>query len=202
VRKVTSKARVSSQICRKASKKNRKSLSMSVQKIFVSLIIALFASSCSFNESKLESILDKQIGKAQLIEKTRLELDAILGKQDSELKRSLLSFLSDRVDVQYSDILIDGRKARVNVVAVVPKIDEVGGILILASFLNREKMLKMSILEVLAEVSKKSRRPASVEAIRNEIYEFSVDFKKDKEWIADSEQLKKAYTKRNLISKR
>jgi hypothetical protein len=175
---------------------------MSVQKIFVSLIIALFASSCSFNESKLESILDKQIGKAQLIEKTRLELDAILGKQDSELKNSLLSFLSDRVDIQYSDILIDGRKARVNVIAVVPKIDEVGSILILASFLPREKMLKMSIQEVLAEVSKKSRRPASEEGIKNEIYEFSVDFKKDKEWVADSEQLKKAYSKRNLISKR
>jgi hypothetical protein len=175
---------------------------MSVQKIFVSLIIALFASSCSFNESKLESILDNQIGKAQLVEKNRLELDAILGKQDSQLKRSLLSFLSDQVDVQYSNIIIDGRKARVNVVAVVPKIDEVGSVLILASFLPREKMLKMSIQEILVEISKNSRRPASIEGINNETYEFSVDFKKEKDWIADSEQLKKAYTKRNLISKR
>ncbi|MEQ1721845.1 MAG: hypothetical protein ABL930_01625 [Pseudobdellovibrio sp.] len=175
---------------------------MNVQKIFVSLIITIFASSCSFSESKLESILDKQIGKAQLIEKTRLELDAMLGKQDSKLKSSVLSFLSDRVVIKYTDIIIDGRKARVNVVAVVPKMDEVGTILLLASFLPREKMLKMSIQDVLAEISKNSRRPASEDDIKNETYEFSVDFEKDKDWFADSEQLKKAYTKKNLISKR
>ncbi len=175
---------------------------MNFQKILVSFVITIFLSSCSFSEYKLESILDKQIGKSQLIAKTRLELDFMLGKQDSKLKSSVLIFLSERVDIKYSDIVIDGRKARVNVVAVVPKIDEVGTILLLANFLPREQLLRMSIQDVLSEVSKNLRRPASEDDIKNEIYEFSVDFKKDKDWIVNSEQLKKAFSKKNLISKR
>ncbi|MBY0553814.1 hypothetical protein K2P97_04740 [bacterium] len=175
---------------------------MDLQKTFASLILVVFVTACSSNQSKLESILDRNIGKAKLIAQTRLELDSTLGKQESKLKSSVIDFLSDRVEIKYKDVLVEGRRARVTVVATVPKMDEVAAILMLASFLPREKMLSMSIQDVLEEVSKSSRRPASDDDIKNETYEFSVDFEKGKDWVADSEQLKKAYTKRNLISKR
>lgn len=175
---------------------------MNVKKIFASLMLVIFVSACSSNQSKLETILDRNIGKAKLIAQTRLELDSTLGRRDSKLKSSVLEFLSDRVEIKYTDVLVQGRRARVKVVATVPKMDEVSAILLLAHFLPREKMLEMSIQDVLAEVSKNSRRPASEDDIKNETYEFSVDFEKNKDWVADSEQLKKAYTKRNLISKR
>lgn len=175
---------------------------MDLQKIFASLMLVVFVTACSSNQSKLESILDRNIGKAKLLAQTRLELDSTLGKQDSKLKNSVIDFLSDRVEIKYKDVLVEGRRARVTVVATVPKMDEVAAILMLASFLPREKMLSMSIQDVLAEVSKSSRRPASDDDIKNETYEFSVDFEKGKDWVANSEQLKKAYTKRNLISKR
>lgn len=175
---------------------------MNFQKIFASLILIIFVSACSSNQSKLESILDRNVGKAKLIAQTRLELDSTLGKQDSKLKTSVIGFLSERVDIQYTDVIVQGRRARVTVVATVPKMDEISAVLLLANFLPREKMLNMTIQDLLAEVSKSSRRPASEDDIKNETYEFSVDFEKGKDWVADSEQLKKAYTKRNLISKR
>lgn len=160
-------------------------------------------SACSFAGSKLQTILDRQIGKTKIIEKTRLELDSILGKKDSRLKSSILDFVSDRVEVNYTDILIDGKKARVRVVANVPKLDELGTLILLASFLPREKMLDMTIQDVLTEISKNLRRPANHTDIVNETYEFNVDFEKGKEyWIANTEQLSRAFNKQNLITKR
>lgn len=165
----------------------------------IGIIISLIA--CSSQESKIESILDRQIGTERVIEKARLELDSMLGKNDSKLKDSILAFISDGIEVRYTNILIDGKKARVKVVAVVPKMDEVNTLILHAGFLPRETMLNMTFEDVLAEVSKKSRRPASQSFI-SETYEFSVDFDKNKYWIPNYDQLKNAYAKRNIISKR
>ena len=174
---------------------------MNLIKLFSILTLFLFINACSHRESKLQSILDRKIGKSKFIEKSRLELDSLLGKKNSKLKSSVLEFVSERVEIIYSDILIDGKKARIKVVANIPKMEEMGSLLLLAGFLPREKMLDMTIQEVLAEVSKKTRRPAGQD-ISSEIYEFTIDFEKGKDWVANSGQLSRAYSKRNLISKR
>lgn len=177
---------------------------MNFTKLFAFLNIFLVITACS-SEYKLQSILDNQIGKSKFVERTRLELDGILGKKDSKLKASILDLVEDKVKIEYSDILIDGKKARVKVVAVIPKMDEINSLIVLASFLPREKMLEMSIQEIVSEVGKNSRRPASAagyEGIASESYEFAVDFEKYKEWTANSEQLSRAFSKRNQISKR
>lgn len=178
---------------------------MNFTKLFALLNIFLVISACSSGESKLKSILDNKIGESKFIEKTRLELDGILGKKDSKLKASILDLVEDKVRIEYLDTLIDGKRARVRVVAVVPKMDEVNSLIILASFLPREKMLEMTIQEIVVEVEKHSRRPASstgFEDIASETYEFTVDFEKQKDWMVDSEQLNRAFSKRNQISKR
>lgn len=176
---------------------------MNFIKLFAILNLFLFLGGCSSGESKLQSILDRQIGRSKIVERTRLELDSILGKKDSRLKASVLDFISDRVELKYSEIIIDGKKARVKVVANVPKMEEMSTLILLASFLPRDKMLDMTIQDVFVEVAKNSRRPSSAsENITNETYEFSIDFEKRKDWIANSGQLNRAFSKRNLISKR
>lgn len=175
-------------------------------KLLITVGLSLFLTACLSVEYKLQSILDKQIGKSKFIEKTRLELDSVFGKQDSKLKTSILDFVSDRVEVDYTDILVDGKKARVKVVAHVPKLDELGALVIVAGSLPRDRMLEMKIEDVLIEIAKSSRRPASYKNsftdIRNEVYEFSIDFEKGKEWVANPEQISRAFSKRNLISQR
>lgn len=170
--------------------------------VFSIAICFLFLSSCSImQESKLQSILDKQIGKARIIEKNRLELDNLLGKNNSKLKDSLMNYISDRTVVQYTEIIIDGKKARVRVLAEIPKMEELSAFMLMAGFLPREQMMSMTVDEVLAAVSKKTRRPAG-EVVRCEVYEFTVDFEKNKNWIANPDQLSNAFGKKNQISKR
>lgn len=176
---------------------------MNFLKLFAIFNLFLFLAGCSSGESKLQSILDRQIGRSKFVERTRLELDSILGKKDSKLKSSVLSFVADRVELKYTEIIIDGKRARVRVIAHIPKMEEMSTLILMASFLPREKMLDMTIDDVFVEVAKNSRRPSSARnQITNETYEFSIDFEKRKDWIANSEQLIRAFSKRNLISKR
>lgn len=169
-------------------------------KFYILFFALLVAAGCT-SRYRLESAVDKEIGKAQLVEKTRLELDKLLGKEDSVLKESVLNLVSDRVKIEY-DTIIDGKRARVNVRAEIPKMSELNTVLLLASFLPRDRMLKMTVDDLLAEISRSSRRPASLEDIRTEVYEFKVDFEKNKSWIVNAEQLKKAYSRKNLISRK
>lgn len=176
---------------------------MNCLKLVTFLNLFLFITACSSGESKLLLILDKQIGKSKFVEKTRLELDSILGKKESKLKTSILNFVADRVELKYTEIVIDGKRARVRVVANVPKMEEMGSLILIVSYLPRQKMLDMTIQDIFIEAAKNSRRPASRhEDITNETYEFSVDFEKQKDWMANSAQLGHAYSKRNLISKK
>ena len=176
---------------------------MNVAKLCGILFLIFFVAGCSSGESKLQAILDRQIGRSKFVERTRLELDSILGKRDSKLKTSVLNFVADRVELNYTEIIIDGKRARVRVVASVPKMEEMSTLILLASFLPRETMLNMTIQDVFVEVAKKSRRPSSAnENITNETYEFSIDFEKRKDWVANSGQLNRAFSKRNLITKR
>ncbi len=176
---------------------------MNFVKLFAILNIFLFVAGCTSGESKLQAILDRQIGRSKFVERTRLELDSILGKKESKLKTSVLNFVADRVELKYTEIIIDGKRARVKVVANVPKMEEMSTLILLASFLPRATMLNMTIQDVFVEVAKTSRRPSTAnENITNEIYEFSIDFEKRKDWVANSAQINRAYSKRNLISKR
>ena len=167
------------------------------------LNLFFFLAGCSSGESKLQSILDHQIGRPKFVERTRLELDSILGKKESKLKTSVLNFVADRVELKFTETIIDGKRGRVRVIANVPKMEEMSTLILMASFLPRDKMLDMTIQDLFIEVAKNSRRPSSSgDNITNETYEFSIDFEKRKEWVANSEQLNRAFSKRNLITKR
>lgn len=175
-------------------------MSLSVRVTFFCLLLsALFFSGCT-SKYRLESVVDKQVGKAQMIEKTRLELDKLLGQKDSVLKRSVLELVSSRMRVNYETI-IDGKRARVHVRATVPKMDEMNTLLLLASFMPKDQMLNMTVQELFSEVSKNSRRPASLDDLRTEVYEFSVDFHKSKDWIVNTDHLRRAYSRKNLLSR-
>lgn len=170
-------------------------------KYFLILSLFTFLSGCITQESRLESMLERQIGKARIMEKARLEFDSMLGKNDSELKNSILELVSDHTSITYTEVLIDGKRARIKVLAVVPRIDELTSIILLAGFLPREKMLEMTIQDLIVEISNKTRKPAS-EAVRSEKYEFHVDFEKQKNWMANPDQISNAFAKRNLITSR
>ena len=163
------------------------------------LLLLFFVSSCSLNESKLTSLVDREVGRNLIVEKARLELDKQLGKRDSKLKSSFLVMIGDKIHIQYNDFIIEGRRARVRVNAEIPKMDGIGAIFAQARYIDKERLLEMTADELLKEIGKKSRGPASDADMKTEVYEFTIDFEKEKEWTANSEQLKKAYNKKNLL---
>lgn len=161
---------------------------------FIALINA-----CSMNESKIKSIVDREIGADLIVEKARLELDKQLGKQHSKLKSSLLDMVSDKIDIEYTEVIVEGRRARVRIHAKVPKLEDIGALFSEARNMPREKILDMSAQELVREINRSSRRPASQNDLRVEHYEFYIDFEKNKEWVANTDQLKRAYSKKNLV---
>lgn len=175
---------------------------MNFLKFSLAIMLFIAVNACSTNESKIKAILNREVGESQLVERSRLELENILGVGDSKLKSSVLDFIDDNTEVTFQEVIIDGKRARVLVKAVVPKVEEVSSLMVMSSSLPKEKILNMSLSQLLQEVSKNSRAPASQVQINTEVYEFSIDFYKDKGWVPNSEQLKKAFNKRNLISKK
>lgn len=170
-----------------------------IYKILVAVSVIGFINACSMSESKIKSIVDREIGPDLIVEKARLELDKQLGKKHSKLKSSLLDLVSDKIEIEYVEVIVEGRRARVKVRARVPKLEDIGALFSEARNLPREKILDMSALELMKEINRNSRRPASENDLRIEHYEFYIDFEKNKEWIANNEQLKRAYSKKNLI---
>lgn len=170
-----------------------------VYKILVAVAVIGLINACSMSESKIKSIVDREIGADLIVEKARLELDKQLGKQHSKLKSSLLDLVADRIEIEYTEIIVEGRRGRVKVHAKVPKLEDIGALFSEARNLPREKILEMSAQELMKEVNRNSRRPASENDLRVEHYEFFIDFEKNKEWVANNEQLKRAYSKKNLI---
>lgn len=170
-----------------------------IYKILVAVVVIGFINACSMSESKIKSIVDREIGPDLIVEKARLELDKQLGKQHSKLKSSLLDLVADRIEIEYTEVIVEGRRARVKVHAKVPKLEDIGALFSEARNLPREKILEMSALELMKEVNRNSRRPASENDLRVEHYEFFIDFEKNKEWVANNDQLKRAYSKKNLL---
>lgn len=170
-----------------------------IYKILVAVAVIGLINACSMSESKIKSIVDREIGPDLIVEKARLELDKQLGKKHSKLKSSLLDLVSDKIEIEYAEVIVEGRRARVKVRARVPKLEDIGALFSEARNLPREKILEMSALELIKEINRNSRRPASENDLRVEHYEFYIDFEKNKEWIANNEQLKRAYSKKNLI---
>lgn len=169
--------------------------------LLLATFTSLLALSSCTNRYRLESVVDKEIGRAQLLAKTRLELDKFLGRSDSRLKSSILSHVSRHIKINY-DTIIDGKRARVNVRAVVPKMDELGTLMLLASFMPKDEMLNMNLQSLLTEVAKNSRRPASLESMKIEVYEFSVDFERVRyDWVVNSDHLKRAYSKKHITGR-
>ena len=177
---------------------------MNVLKFCLALIILVAINACSTNESKIKAIVNREVGESQLVERSRLELENILGVEDSKLKNSLLDFINDNTEVVFHEVIVDGKRARVVIRATIPRVEEVSSLMLMSSSLPKEKVMNMELEQVFEEISKNSRQPASQMQISTEVYEFTVDFYKDKDkaWMPNSEQLKKAFNKRNLISKK
>ncbi len=175
---------------------------MTTFKFTTLILLALFLNSCTSGESKLQGMITREIGKKQLIEKARLEMDKVLGKRDSRLKQSALEFIDSRMEISFPDTLIDGRRARVQVKAVLPRVEEVSAALFAINSMPKEKMLELSFEEFLEELSRSGRRPAGVVEIKDDVYEFSIDFDRDRDWSVNPDQLRRAYSKRNLVVKK
>ncbi len=163
------------------------------------ILLILFLSGCSLNESKLTSLVDREVGRNLIVEKARLELDKQLGRSDSKLKSSLLAMVGDKIHIQYNDFIIEGRRARVRVTAEVPKLQGLGALFAQARNIPKERLIEMTAEELLKELGRQSRGPASDVDFKTEVYEFNIDFEKEKQWVANPEQLKKAYSKKNLL---
>lgn len=162
-------------------------------------LLLIFFNACSLSESKIKGIVDREIGAGLIVEKARLELEKQLGRGDSKLKSSMLELVSSKIKIEYTEVIIEGRRARVHVRAEIPKLEDIGALFSEARMLPKEKIAEMSADELMKEIMKNSRRPASENDLKTEVYEFNVDFEKNKEWVANSEQLKKAYSKKNLV---
>ncbi|MGZ3690097.1 MAG: hypothetical protein ACXVAX_01250 [Pseudobdellovibrio sp.] len=167
-------------------------------KIVFAFMFLILINACSYNESKIKSIVEREIGSGLIVEKARLELEKQLGRGDSKLKSSILEAVSNKIKIEYDEIIIEGRRARVHVKAEVPRLEDISALFSEARNIPKNKLADMSADELIKEINKNSRRPASENDLQTELYEFYVDFEKNKEWVANSDQLKKAYSKKNL----
>lgn len=168
-------------------------------KLISALALVVLFNACSFNESKIKSIVDREIGSGLIVERARLELDKQLGRGHSRLKSSLMDSVTSKINIEYTEVIVQGRRARVLVHAEIPRLEDIGALFSEARHFERAKIVDMSVEELKKEINKSSRRPASQNDLQTEVYEFYVDFEKQKEWVANSEQLKKAYSKKNLV---
>lgn len=168
-------------------------------KLFSAFLLVVLFNACSLNESKIKSIVDREIGSGLIVERARLELEKQLGRGHSKLKSSLLEAVSGKIKIEYTEVIVQGRRARVHVRAEIPRLEDIGALFSEARHFERSKIVDMSAEELMKEINKSSRRPASQNDLQTELYEFYVDFEKGKEWVANSEQLKKAYSKKNLV---
>lgn len=168
-------------------------------KIMGAFILVVLFNACSFNESKIKSIVDREIGSGLIVERARLELEKQLGRSHSRLKSSLMDSVSSKINIEYTEVIVEGRRARVYVRAEVPRLEDIGALFSEARHFDRAKIVDMSVEELKKEINKSSRRPASLNDLHTDVYEFYVDFEKQKEWVANSEHLKKAYSKKNLV---
>jgi hypothetical protein len=174
-------------------------LKQNIGKIVCAILVVVLVNACSFNESKIKSIVDREIGSGLIVERARLELDKQLGRTDSKLKSSILETISSKINIEYAEVIVEGRRARVHVRAEIPRLEDIGALFSEARHLDRAKIVDMTEEELIKEINKTSRRPASQNDLQTDYYEFYIDFEKNKEWVANSDQLRKAYSKKNLI---
>jgi hypothetical protein len=177
---------------------------MSPKKIlsFAAAILVVMGafSACSMNESKIKSLVERELGSDLIVEKARLELDKHLGRRDSKLKSNLLDAVSKKINIEFTDILVEGRRARVKVRAQIPKLEDIGALFSEGRNIPKERILEMSLDEFIHEINKQTRRPASDIDLKVEYYEFYIDLEKNKEWVTNSDQIKKAYSRRNIVN--
>jgi hypothetical protein len=166
--------------------------------IGVFCLVILF-NACSMKESKIKSIVDREIGSALIVERARLEIEKQTGKGDSKLKVSLLEMVRNKISIEYTEVIVEGRRGRVRVHANIPRLETLGALFSESRNMPKEKMLDMTANEWIKEINRNSRRPASENDLQVDTYEFYIDFEKNKDWVADQEQLKKAYSQKNLI---
>jgi ribosome-associated translation inhibitor RaiA len=178
-----------------------KFLKKNIGKIICGVLVVVLVNACSFNESKIKSIVDREIGSGLIVERARLELDKQLGRTDSKLKSSILEMVSSKIRIEYTEVLVEGRRARVHVRAEIPRLEDIGAIFSEARHMDRAKIVDMTADELVKEINKSSRKPASQNDLQTEFYEFYIDFEKNKEWVANSDQLRKAYSKKNLVTR-
>lgn len=163
------------------------------------MAVILLVNACSITESKIKSIVDREIGAELIVDRARLEIEKQIGKQDSKLKSSLLELVRKQTNIEYEEILVEGRRARIKVRADVPRLETLGALFSEARRIPKEKMIDMSAAEWMKEINRNSRRPASENDLQIDTYEFYIDFEKNKDWVADPDQLRRAYSKKNII---
>lgn len=170
-------------------------------KIILAFLFLLTINACSYNESKIKGIVDREIGSGLIVERARLELEKQLGRNHSKLKSSLLETVSKKIKIDYEQIIIEGRRARVHVKAEIPRLEDIGALFSEARNIPRDKLIEFNTEELVKEINKTSRRPASRNELQTELYEFYIDFEKTKEWIPNRDQLGKAYSRKNLVAR-
>lgn len=168
--------------------------------VFAVAVATLMITACTSSpEGKITQVMEIKIGKKAIMEKTSKELDTLLGKDSSKLKSSVIDFMDEKTKVSFSDIQVNGPQATVKVNIDMPKADEIGGLLFLAAFIPKETAMKMSINELLKEVSKGQRQVASINDLKMESYSAIVDLEFKDQWLIKNSDLSKIVTKKNKV---
>lgn len=172
----------------------------SIKILATSLALTLLASCTGGPEGQIKAALDKEMGPAKIEAKAKTDIDKLFGPKDSKFKSSVYEYVTSKTIVSYSDIKVTENKATVKVLVSKPKDDDVGGLILLAGFVDQKKLADMTMNDLMVEATKGSRKTASIDDIRQEKYEFTLDLEKKEDWVlADPKQLKQAFNKKNLI---
>ena len=170
-------------------------------KFFVAaLTLTLFASCTNNPEGKIKATLDKEIGKDKIAAETKINVDKLMGKKDSKFKESLFEYFNTNTTVTYSNIKVNENKASVKLTIAKPNDEDMGGLILFAAMVDQKKLLNMTMNDLLVELSKNGRKTASIDDIRKDKYELTVELENKGEWvIANTKQLKQALSKKNKV---
>lgn len=171
----------------------------SVLKTMVLSTTLVLLASCSGPESKVKAALEKKMGREAIQVELKAGVDKLLGPKESKFKSSLYDFVNSKTSITFSDIKVQDKTATAKVAVTRPNEEDLGGLILLAAFVDQKKLLDMSMNEFMTELTKGSRKTASINDIRSDKYEFLVTLENNGDWSVDEKQLKNVFNKKNKV---
>jgi hypothetical protein len=172
----------------------------SVKFLITGLALTLITSCTNSPEGKVKAALDKELGKDKITSEIKTGVNKFMGAKETKFKESLFEYINTNTTITYSDIKINENKATTQITVVRPNEEDMAGILLMVSMMDQKKLAAMTFNEFFAELAKASRKTASVDDIRKDKFQFTIDLENTGEWaISNNKQFQQGLSKKNKV---